>query len=84
MQFRAILAGALATAFVFAHPGVSAEAEAIDRRGMLGRMARNDLSHCTEKVKTRGLEARAVARRSELLSELATKSDELEGITRNI
>lgn len=80
MQLPVILAGALAATLVSGHPAGDVRAEAAKQHSMFGRMARNDLSHCADKIKVRGLETRAVARRSGLLSELLMKSGELDGI----
>ncbi|KAM7217716.1 Intradiol ring-cleavage dioxygenase [Rhypophila decipiens] len=77
MKLTAIVAGALAAALVCAHPGGDIQAELAQHRAMLSRMARTDLSHCAEKIKARGLEARAIARRTELVTELLMKSGEL-------
>lgn len=79
MHLRTVLAGALAAILVSAHPGHNVQAEVAEQRAMLGLMARTDLSHCAEKIKTRGLEARAIARRTALLSELLEKAGNLDG-----
>lgn len=81
MHFRTILTGALAALVVSAHPGHDVKAELVQQRAMLGMMARTDLSHCAEKTKARGLEARAIARRTELLSELLEKAGKLDGMS---
>ncbi|KAK3315366.1 Intradiol ring-cleavage dioxygenase [Apodospora peruviana] len=79
MHLPVIIAGALAATVVMAHPGHDIRAEAAELRETLGMMARADLSHCAEKIKARGLEVRAIARRTELASRLAKKSGIIAG-----
>lgn len=78
MHLRTVLAGAVAAIVVSAHPGHDVQAELAEQRAMLNLMTRTDLSHCAEKIKARGLEARAIARRTELLLELLEKVGKLD------
>lgn len=79
MHLRTFLASAFAAILVCAHPGGDVQTELAEQRAMLSLMTRTDLSHCAEKIKARGLEARAIARRTELLSELLEKAGKLDG-----
>ncbi|RYP74721.1 hypothetical protein DL769_003980 [Monosporascus sp. CRB-8-3] len=47
-----------------AHPGHDISQEIVERREFLSAVKRNDLSHCAEKLKARGVLERNVARRS--------------------
>jgi len=47
-----------------AHPGHDISQEIVERREFLSTVKRNDLSHCAEKLKARGVLERNVARRS--------------------
>ena len=74
MRLSKVIVGAFAAAVsVSAHPGHDHTAEMAERAAALSQFARRDLSHCAEKIKARGLEARAVARRSEMISKLRKK-----------
>jgi len=70
MHFSTLLAGAFAAASVSAHPGHDPAVELAEREAALSQFAYRDLSHCAEKIKARGLEARAVARRNALVNTL--------------
>ena len=64
MQIRTpvLVASILATG-ILAHPGEDHSAEA-EERAAFTKFSKKDLSHCTEKIKARGIEARALARRA--------------------
>ncbi|KAH8600042.1 Intradiol ring-cleavage dioxygenase, partial [Bisporella sp. PMI_857] len=49
---------------VAAHPGHDHRAEAAKRAAYIQKAPKRDLSHCAAKMKARGIEARAVARRA--------------------
>jgi hypothetical protein len=65
MQFSTTLIAAVAalSSTVAAHPGHDARQEIAERRAFMATHKR-DLSHCAEKLKARGIEARNVARRA--------------------
>lgn len=63
MRFTSVLAGALASTAVMAHPGHDHTAEMLERRQFLQNKPR-DLSHCAEKLKRNGIERRAAERRA--------------------
>lgn len=65
MHFATAIVGALAAGLVAAHPGHDHAAEQAVRNAAL-KFSKRSLSHCADKIKARGLEARAVKRRSEL------------------
>jgi hypothetical protein len=75
MHLNSLLVGALAVSFVSAHPGHDPAVELAEREAALSQFARRDLSHCAEKIKARGLEARAVARRNALVTELQKRGN---------
>ncbi|KAK0617799.1 Intradiol ring-cleavage dioxygenase [Bombardia bombarda] len=70
MHFTKLLAGALASTMVSAHPGHDIAAEIAERELMLSQMSHRSLDHCAEEIKRSGMEARAVARRNELHEKL--------------
>ncbi|KAK3381949.1 Intradiol ring-cleavage dioxygenase, partial [Podospora didyma] len=74
MHFTSLLAGALATTLVAAHPGHDHTAEMAERAEMLSQFTRRDLGHCAEQIKARGLEARNIARRTKLHTKLSKKA----------
>ncbi|MBE3044830.1 hypothetical protein IMZ48_20175 [Candidatus Bathyarchaeota archaeon] len=67
-----VLAGALATAGVMAHPGHDHTAEMLERREFLENRPR-DLSHCAEKLKRSGLDRRAAERRAKRTLDLVAE-----------
>lgn len=69
MHFATAIVGALAATLVAAHPGHDHGAEQLARREAL-KFSKRDLSHCAEKIKARGLEARSIKRRTELAAGL--------------
>lgn len=62
MHFPAVLVATFAS-LAAAHPGHDHSAEVVERREFIQNVARSDLGHCAEKLKARGVEARAVQRR---------------------
>lgn len=56
--------GALLVGFVQAHPGHDLSEEIAERRSFVNSVRQTSLSHCAEKLKSRGVEARNIARRS--------------------
>ncbi|KAK0726572.1 Intradiol ring-cleavage dioxygenase [Apiosordaria backusii] len=54
---------ALLAGLVSAHPGHDVAQEAAERREFLAKAKRTDLSHCAEKLRARGIEAKNIARR---------------------
>jgi hypothetical protein len=75
MRLSTFLLGTLAAGSASAHPGHDHAAELAEREAALSQFARSDLSHCAEKIKARGLEARAVARRNALAAELQKRAN---------
>jgi hypothetical protein len=75
MHLSSFLVGALAAAFVSAHPGEDPAVELAEREAALSQFARRDLSHCAEKIKARGLEKRSIARRSALVNKLQKRGN---------
>lgn len=69
MYFSTLLAGVLAVTGVSAHPGHDYHKEMAEREAVLLH-TRRDLSHCAAKLKERGVESRAVKRRTNLASQL--------------
>lgn len=68
----AVLAAAAA---VSAHPGHDISEELAEREAALSQFAYRDLSHCADKIRERGLEARSVARRNALVEKLQRKAN---------
>ena len=69
----AVAAVLLLGSSISAHPGDDHKEELIKRAEWLDQVERRDLSHCSEKLKARGLESRAQARRQELAKHLRRK-----------
>ncbi|EGR44065.1 uncharacterized protein TRIREDRAFT_71094 [Trichoderma reesei QM6a] len=69
MRFSSIAAVAAITNLVQAHPGHDLTEEILERRNFVNSIHRKDLSHCTEKLRARGVEARSIARRSAAVEE---------------
>ncbi|KAH7124765.1 Intradiol ring-cleavage dioxygenase [Dactylonectria macrodidyma] len=61
---NAIAGLALLGGVAIAHPGHNIAEEAAERRDFLQSVKRTSLTHCADKLKARGIEARNVARRS--------------------
>jgi hypothetical protein len=57
------IAAAILAASVTAHPGHDHAAEMAERAAFT-KFSKRDLSHCAEKIKARGIEQRAIARRA--------------------
>jgi sulfur relay (sulfurtransferase) complex TusBCD TusD component (DsrE family) len=75
MRFTSIVSGAaLFSGFVAAHPGHDIKQEIAERREFLKTTKRADLSHCSEKLKARGVEKRNIARRTAMAKALLKKS----------
>ena len=74
MQLKTLVVGALAAVGVSAHPGHDLSAELAEREAALSQFAYRDLSHCADKIRERGLEARSVARRNALVEQLQKKA----------
>ena len=72
MRFSTVLAGALASAGIMAHPGHDATQEMAERRAFFENRPR-DLSHCAEKLKRSGLQRRAAARRAKRTLDLVAQ-----------
>lgn len=72
MHFSSLLSAGLLAAVAVAHPGHDHHAEMAERRAML-QHSRRDLSHCAEKLKARGIEARNVQRRAQMAASLMKK-----------
>lgn len=56
-----------------AHPGHDVAQEAAERREFLANAKRTDLSHCAEKLRARGIEAKNIARRKAQVEEARRK-----------
>jgi hypothetical protein len=65
MRFSPVLITYVA-GLVAAHPGADVQAELLQRRMFLSNVKRTDLSHCSAKLKARGIEQRGVERRKAL------------------
>jgi hypothetical protein len=72
MHVASLLASALVTGLALAHPGHDHNKEMAERREYLATR-KTDLSHCSEKVRERGLHKRALQRRQKLADELFVK-----------
>jgi hypothetical protein len=55
---------------VSAHPGHDVSEELMERRAFKNAVRQSSLSHCAEKLKARGVEARNVQRRTALVDEV--------------
>lgn len=73
MQFTTAIVAALFATMTAAHPGHSVAEEAQERRDFLATAKARDLSHCSAKIKARGLEARNIARREQQLEAARAK-----------
>jgi len=69
MHFSPIAAVAALTSLVQAHPGHDLTEEILERRHFVNSVHRKDLSHCADKLRARGIEARSIARRSAAVEE---------------
>ncbi|KFY10407.1 hypothetical protein V492_05035, partial [Pseudogymnoascus sp. VKM F-4246] len=67
-----IVASAFVASGVLAHPGHDTRHE-IEERAAFMKNSKRDLSHCAEKLKARGLEARAIQRRSAIAKDVREK-----------
>ena len=72
MHFPAILSTALMAALATAHPGHDHTKELNSRLEFLANN-KNDLSHCAEKMRARGLDANNARRRTQLAERLLKK-----------
>lgn len=73
MHFSTLLGTAAAVGVVTAHGTHTVEQEIAVRNAMLQQHTARDLSHCAAKLKTRGLEDRAIERRARKREELIKK-----------
>lgn len=73
MHFSSIFIAALAAGLVSAHGKLTLEREIAVRSAMLGQHTSRDISHCASKMKTRGLEDRAIERRAKKRDDLIKK-----------
>ncbi|KAJ4415360.1 hypothetical protein N0V85_002744 [Neurospora sp. IMI 360204] len=73
MHLSSLLLGAIAATAVSAHPGHDIRAEHAERQAILDLVSRSDYGRCADKLKARGVEARAVARREELAKKMMKK-----------
>jgi hypothetical protein len=71
------LSVALLAGLSSAHPGHDLTQEIAERREFLGAVKRADLSHCTEKLRARGVDKRNIARRAALLEKARAESTPL-------
>lgn len=78
MHLSSLLLGAIAATAVTAHPGHDIRAEHAERQAILDLVGRSDYGRCADKLKARGVEARAIARREELAKKMMKKRN-LEG-----
>ncbi|CAN8106025.1 unnamed protein product [Discula destructiva] len=67
MRFTTALVSAVLAGSAMAHPGHDHSAEVQQRRDFKAQSKVRDLSHCSAKLKSRGIEARNVARRQRAL-----------------
>lgn len=63
MRFSTAFFSAFLATLAAAHPGADVQAEAEAIRSFASNNKRNDLSHCTAKLKARGHDQRAIERR---------------------
>lgn len=73
MRSASIFGAAMAAGLVSAHGKLTLEREIAVRSAMLGQHTSRDISHCAAKMKTRGLEDRAIERRARKRDELVKK-----------
>ncbi|RAL58478.1 hypothetical protein DID88_005182 [Monilinia fructigena] len=64
MHFSAAAITAILAGSAMAHPGHDVKQEIAERASFMSQLKTRDLSHCSAKLKARGLEQAAVARRS--------------------
>lgn len=69
----ALLAAALLSSGILAHPGHDVKAEVAQRAAYMATAERRSLSHCAEKLKERGIEQRSIARRQATVEKLRKK-----------
>lgn len=75
MRFNSLASGlAVLSGLASAHPGHDLTQEIAERRDFLGSVKRSDLSHCADKLKSRGVMERNVARRSAMVEAARIKS----------
>jgi hypothetical protein len=79
MYISQLFIGLLAVPLVTSHADHDYQAEQLQRRQVLDSYTRRDLSHCAEKIKARGIEARNIKRRTQLAADLLKKRN-LQGI----
>ncbi|KAE9964255.1 hypothetical protein BLS_008512 [Venturia inaequalis] len=72
-KLSAVLVGALLVQNIASHPGHDHSAEIAAREAYLNQATRRSLDHCSEKLKTRGIHKRNLARRSALAKDLRKK-----------
>ena len=63
MKITSVVSVAILATAITAHPGHDHSAEMAERAAFT-KFSKRDLSHCAEKMKARGLEQRAIARRA--------------------
>ncbi|KUI59133.1 Catechol 1,2-dioxygenase [Cytospora mali] len=73
MRFTNTIIPALLAGSAAAHPGHSVTEELQERRDFLAKTQVRDLSHCSDKLKARGIEARNIARRERTAEAARTK-----------
>jgi hypothetical protein len=78
MRYSVIFAGAIAANVVSAHGNHDLNQELAVRQAMLQHTSRS-VGHCAAKMKTRGLEARAVERRARKMNDMI-KARGLKGV----
>lgn len=64
MHFKSLAAFAALASLAQAHPGHDVSEEVAERRHFINSIHKKDLSHCADKLRARGIEARNIARRS--------------------
>lgn len=73
MQFTTAFLAALSASLTVAHPGHSVAQEIQERKDFMAATKARDLSHCSAKLKARGVEARNMARREQLVEAARAK-----------
>lgn len=73
MQFSTTIITALLASTTAAHPGHSIAEEVQERRDYMATAKVRDLSHCSAKLKARGVEARNIARRQQQIESARAK-----------
>lgn len=66
MRFSAAVVASVAATLVAAHPGANIQQELRERQEFTANSKRTNLGHCAAKHKARGIEERAIERRSNL------------------